>query len=1502
VHIFPRSIITSACLVKAVLLLALTGLVSCRGPAQPAAPQHPVAVTEVGHAEELSAVAISRNLLFAASADKKGVVLIWELASGLEVQRLSGLTGEVVALALHPTGEQLAGADEHGKLMLWEVKSGKRLRERQLQPPQPILAYTTGGELLIGAHEDTGFVVRQEKDWRAILTLSNDPNDGPTRSLGRFADHTVLSSDGRAILHRGRLVDIASAAEKPVVPEQNPVMALGEDGATMLIWTDYGLGLFETATGKLLHVYVTGPDEGLGGIGPRSAALAGNPGLVVAGSYAAHVWQFVRDPELVPRQGGGPSTAFAGSGDGRLLVDGRADGSVSLWDVATRTVKWSIQQGGAPVTSVAISPDSRRVAAADRSGNVRLWHVSDGRLVAALPTQDDKPARIAFSPDSRQLAVAGAALVLWDAATGKQGRPLGDALQHGRFEAVDWSPDGKNLVTTGSPGRFWDVSSGKQVETLDGVEWSSDIEKVFHAPPRKSAVFSSGGETVSGSGQESVAPRSSNGQQTDPDAKNPLAIYSATRFNNDGRLSARAQRPLPPLYSAAGHVSIQDGTSRQYLRSYAAGRDGPPFDLPPFDFLSDMIAIGAQDGSIVLRLAVPDRPLKVLSGKIQHGISVAFAPGMESLATSGSYLHLWSLTGGANVRTLDVSNEEIGMLAFSPDGKKLAGTVYARPNAFVWNVETGKQILLLQSDATWETRRSSEDMPPNPIREYDFYYRPQGVIGHVAFSRDSKYLASASSNGFVELWDASSGKPVHPTWSMPGQVMMLMFTADGRRLLAVCSTGAVSTWDIDSGTEKVLANPTSGGLTAAAGSRDGRVFAVADSVGRITVWDADRYKQMQTIETDDAEIGTMALSSDGGLLAADGARAPRVWKLGAGPLHMWTLSEAGRVAISGPPGSESHGLAFSPDNTMLVTSSLDGTIRIWTVQQDRIGHMVSLYNLEDDQGAVVAPDGRFDTSSADLATGFHWIMPDDPLRALSPEIFMRDYFEPRLLSRLVACTRAGGQACTKTFAPVPPLSTLNRVRPTVEITDVRRGKAPDRALVDVRVTSAIDRGQMNGLTETGVYDVRLYRDGQLVGQWPEQAGRLPPGSAAVSRGEWREQHRVLKGSGIAVHTFEVRLPTAETGKPVTFTAYGYNDDRVKSPTSPPVAYAVPKDVMPRLPRAYVIAIGVNAYQDARRDLLFAAPDAVSLAGALRQVSRQGREYQVVPLLLVSDARRAADGQRTVQVDHATKANIRSVLLALSDPSQVQGLVHAGVAGATELRTSTPDDLVVISFSGHGLTQADGSFYLLPSDSGVGDNVNDMQKLVSSQEIAEWLRPVDAGQMLLIIDACHAGASVDTPGFKPGPMGDAGLGQLAYDKTMRVLAASQADDVALESRSLRHGLLTFALVDEGLGGETGKALADLGGNGKVEMLKWLRYGEQRVPQLYADIRSGKRRSIAGKQARPATHDGLFEMIRDAFAVTDGNTPKPHAQVPALFDFERSNSEVVLSGRPKNFNQY
>ena len=90
---------------------------------------------------------------------------------------------------------------------------------------------------------------------------------------------------------------------------------------------------------------------------------------------------------------------------------------------------------------------------------------------------------------------------------------------------------------------------------------------------------------------------------------------------------------------------------------------------------------------------------------------------------------------------------------------------------------------------------------------------------------------------------------------------------------------------------------------------------------------------------------------------------------------------------------------------------------------------------------------------------------------------------------------------------------------------------------------------------------------------------------------------------------------------------------------------------------------------------------------------------------------------------------------------------------------------------------------------------------------------------MILDSCHSAAA---PGreFRPGPLGDAGLGQLSYDKGIRILTATQPDKTARATlvQELGHSLLVEALIEEG------KA------HPQETLAEWLHDTEQQVPVL------------------------------------------------------------------------
>jgi uncharacterized caspase-like protein len=73
----------------------------------------------------------------------------------------------------------------------------------------------------------------------------------------------------------------------------------------------------------------------------------------------------------------------------------------------------------------------------------------------------------------------------------------------------------------------------------------------------------------------------------------------------------------------------------------------------------------------------------------------------------------------------------------------------------------------------------------------------------------------------------------------------------------------------------------------------------------------------------------------------------------------------------------------------------------------------------------------------------------------------------------------------------------------------------------------------------------------------------------------------------------------------------------------------------------------------------------------------------------------------------------------------------------------------------------------------------------------------------------------------------GLAQLAYEKGMYILTAAQGYQAALEVAQLGHGLLTYALVEEGL---KTPAADQAPTDGQVIAREWLDFATQRVPQL------------------------------------------------------------------------
>jgi serine/threonine protein kinase/WD40 repeat protein len=529
------------------------------------------------------------------------------------------------------------------------------------------------------------------------------------------------------------------------------------------------------------------------------------------------------------------------SPDGQFLAAaGHSELSIPLqvWDL--RGPK-SILKGPAASgfeRTIDFSPDSRILAA--RSPD------QSSIIVYDIPAAEElKRFRIGtpiqclrFHPQKEQLAVcSGPQIHVLDL----DGRPKIAPLSHpNNMTAVSWSSDGRLLIAACWDGQayVWDVASGKNLAVCKGHGGGG----LNHA------AFSRRGDLLVTAARETT-------QLWDPRTGKELlsADGLATDFSRDdrwlglgvfgadvGRWEVALPREYRSLHShpSEGAVTSLDVSQDGRLLA-SAGNDGVRlWDLTSgeavaflptgatesviFDLSGRFLITGGSLGvhrwpiwpganQTVTRLRLG--PAEAIRGRQAHpGPIVSLSADGRVLAGSTNY-------GGAVILDLERPNEKprringpVTWLGLSPDGKWLATNADNAFESKLWDASTGKWVrdfpgmrsalIAFSPDNQWLVIAAA--------REYLFYrvgsWEPgprltrKGAgysMGAVAFTRDGKMAAIASSPRLIQLIDPASGCKL-ATLAAPvaEELRSLCFTPDGERLLAGTVQGGIQLWDL----------------------------------------------------------------------------------------------------------------------------------------------------------------------------------------------------------------------------------------------------------------------------------------------------------------------------------------------------------------------------------------------------------------------------------------------------------------------------------------------------------------------------------------------------------------------------------------------------------------------------------------------------------------------------------------------------------------------------------
>ena len=375
-------------------------------------------------------------------------------------------------------------------------------------------------------------------------------------------------------------------------------------------------------------------------------------------------------------------------------------------------------------------------------------------------------------------------------------------------------------------------------------------------------------------------------------------------------------------------TASRDGTVQLWnLQDYSDARQLTDHEGYVYNanFSSDgqWLATASRDGTARL-WNLQDDSSKVLAGHSQDVYNASFHPSEPLVATASldGTTRLWDFQGNT-LEVFEISarkdkdcdpqdkDPDAGQTydaSFSPIQSWLA-TASRDGCVRVWDYLRGKLVDVLKVPAQNGYRGVSS---VNPVYDIDF-------------SPDGQWLATASRDGGVQLWDFNKAA-FKPLPGLQGEVNSVDFRSDGKMLATTSEEKVVTLWNLEGPTRIKQFTLPEGVVYDAAFSADGETLATGSTAHDVRLWDL----------TDILTEG-FTIHEQGTITAVDFNRSGTsvAVALRNGSVRRWDLQGNWRHDLNSESREPIVDVSFSPDEQMIATAFGNGVIRLWALKSER---------------------------------------------------------------------------------------------------------------------------------------------------------------------------------------------------------------------------------------------------------------------------------------------------------------------------------------------------------------------------------------------------------------------------------------------------------------------------------------------------------------------------------------------------------------------------------------